>query len=208
MQADEPFSHNVQFLCKFRGAVWASTLENGIIVCDSGGWKHISADILSSNAPRQLAVFKNKLYVRHSDEVVDSFDGKIWRKNVFPNLPRKQIISLAGDAKRLYLGQWGGWSEWDGENFVHHLKLPQLQIVPLMQIFPDGETLWLGTENRGLLAWDFRAQKLRHFDERDGLPDDWITAIGRSGSTFWRLFSMRAWRGAKIEKKNGKARRA
>jgi ligand-binding sensor domain-containing protein len=183
LQAGEPFAHNIQFLQKFRGAVWASTLEDGLVVRDASGWRHIGAGVLSSNAPRQLAVFKGKLYVRHSNEVADCFDGKSWRKNVFANLPRKQIISLAADEKRLYLGQWGGWSEWDGKNFVHHLKLAPLQIVPLMQIFPDGKTLWLGTENRGLFAWDFATQKLRHFDERDGLPDDWITAIGRTGST-------------------------
>jgi hypothetical protein len=86
------------------------------------------------------------------------------------------------------------------------LKLPQLQIVPLMQIFPDGKSLWLGTENRGLFAWDFATQKLRHFDERDGLPDDWITAIGRSGSTLlagtfnaglaWRDGTNAKWRSA------------
>lgn len=213
LQPDEPFAHNVQFLQTFRGALWAATLEDGLIVREASGWKHIGAGALSSNAPRQLAVFKGKLYVRHSNEVVDCFDGKAWRKNVFPALPRKQIISLASDEKRLYLGQWGGWSEWDGANFTHHLKLPQLQIVPLMQIFPDGKTLWLGTENRGLFAWDFASQKLRHFDERDGLPDDWITAIGRSGSTLlagtfnaglaWRDGTNAKWRSAPSLKGKG-----
>lgn len=183
LQTGEPFAHNVQNLCSFRGALWASTLEDGLVVRDASGWKHIGKSELSSNAPRQLAVFADKLYVRHSNETVDCFDGATWKRNVFDQLPRKQIISLAADDRNLYLGQWGGWSAWDGAKFSHYLKLPALQIVPLVQIVPDPKTgnLWLATENRGLFEWDARAQKLRHFDERDGLPDDWITGVSRRG---------------------------
>ena len=190
LQSDEPFAHNIQFLQKFGGALYASTLEDGLVIREAAGWKHLGKSTLSSNAPRQLVVFQNKLYVRHSNEVVDCFDGKSWKQNVFPALPRKQIISIASDANNLYLGQWGGWSAWDGKNFAHHLKIPELQIVPLMQIFPDGDQsknskLWLGTENRGLFMWNEDSQKLQHFDERDGLPDDWITSLNRSGSTLF-----------------------
>ncbi len=185
LEPDEPFAHNIQSLCSFRGALWASTLEDGLVVCDANGWQHIgkSKSTLSSNAPRQMAVFAGKLYVRHSNEIVDQFDGTTWKRNVFPLLPRKQIISLAADDKCLYLGQWGGWSEWDGKTFSHHLRLPNLQIVPLQHICPDGPNLWLGTENRGLFCWKRDTQKLEHFDESDGLPDHWITAINRTGST-------------------------
>lgn len=183
LEADEPFAANIQFLLSFRGALWASTLEDGLVVHDASGWKHIGKGVLSSNAPRQMAVFGGKLYVRHSDEIVDQFDGAKWKRNVFPILPRKQIISLAADQKRLYLGQWGGWSEWDGQRFTHHLRSPELQIVPLMQLFPDGENLWLGTENRGLFRWNRRSQILQRFDERNGLPQDWISGVSRSRNT-------------------------
>lgn len=183
LQAGEPFAHNVQNLCSFRGALWASTLEDGLIVRDVSGWKHIGKGELSSNAPRQIVVFRDKLYVRHSNEKVDCFDGSAWKRNVFDPLPRKQIISLGADDKNLYLGQWGGWSAWDGAKFSHHLKLPELQIVPLVQIVPDEKSgnLWLATENRGLFEWNEGAQKLKHYDERDGLPDDWITSVSRRG---------------------------
>ncbi len=184
LQTGEPFAHNVQNLCAFRGALWASTLEDGLIVRDARGWKHVGKPEISSNAPRQLVVFAGKLYVRHSNEKVDVFDGLVWKRNEFDKLPRKQIISLAADDRNLYLGQWGGWSAWNGAKFSHFLKLPALQIVPLVQIVPDAKTgdLWLATENRGLFNWDARARKLRHFDERDGLPDDWITGVVRSGN--------------------------
>lgn len=185
LQPDEPFAHNVQFLQQFRGALWASTLEDGIVIRDASGWKHLGKGVLSSNAPRQIVVFRGKLYVRHSNEIVDQFDGTTWKRNVFPILPRKRIISLAADEKRLYLGQWGGWSEWDGKTFVHHLRLPELQIVPLQHIVSDGDGLWLGTENRGLFRWKRTARRLEHFDERNGLPDQWISSIGRSGDTVY-----------------------
>ena len=183
LQTGEPFAHNVQSLCSFRGALWASTLEDGLIVRDENGWKHVGKPMISSHAPRQLVVFQDKLYLRHSNEKVDCFDGINWSRDVFDKLPRKQVISLAADGDHLYLGQWGGWSAWDGQKFSHFLKLPQLQIVPLVQIVPDAKSgnLWLATENRGLFEWDARAQKLRHYDERDGLPDDWITTVSRNG---------------------------
>ncbi|BCM92784.1 hypothetical protein IAD21_04666 [Abditibacteriota bacterium] len=185
LEPNEPYAQNVQCLQAFRGALWGSTLEDGLIVRDANGWRHIGKgkSTLSSNAPRQMVVFAGKLYVRHSNEIVDQFDGVTWKRNIFPVLPRRQIISLAADAKRLYLGQWGGWSEWDGKTFSHHLRLPELQIVPLQHIVPDGESVWLGTENRGLFCWNPASQKLEHFDERDGLPDHWITAFNRTGAT-------------------------
>ncbi len=203
VEADEPFASNIQSLQWFRGALWAGTLEDGLVVHDASGWKHIGKGDLSSNAPRQMVVFRGKLYVRHSDEVVDQFDGTTWKRNVFPLLPRKQIISIAADGERLYLGQWGGWSEWDGRTFSHHLRLPELQIVPLLHILPDGKNLWLGTENRGLFRWNRRAHALERFDERDGLPQDWMSALAQSdgvlvAGTFgaglaWRAKNQTAW---------------
>ena len=64
---DEPFAHNVQTLCQYRGALWASTLEDGLIARDARGWQHFGQGALSSNAPRQMAVFGDKLFVaRHA----------------------------------------------------------------------------------------------------------------------------------------------
>ncbi|RYX86834.1 hypothetical protein EON83_01235 [bacterium] len=183
LEPNEPFAHNIQYLQSYRGALWGSTLEDGLVIRDAKGWQHIGKGTLSSNAPRQMVVFAGKLYVRHSNEVVDQFDGTTWKRNVFPTLPRKQIISMAADNKRLYLGQWGGWSEWDSKTFSHHLRIPELQIVPLQHIVPDGNDVWLGTENRGLFHWKRATQTLEHSDERNGLPDHWITGIKRTGNT-------------------------
>ena len=204
---DEPFDHNVQNMIAFAGALWCSTLEDGLVARTAEGWKHFGEPLISSNAPRQMAVFNGALWVRHGGGMVDRFDGKQWTKNVFAKLPRGKTMAMAADDKRLYLAQWGGWSEWDGAHLQHFLKWPLLQGVPPMTLHAQGQTLWIGTQSRGLIAaqrtpqsvsnapsislassslpssppqWNYR---LRVYDERQSLPDDWITALAQTGQT-------------------------
>jgi ligand-binding sensor domain-containing protein len=206
---DEPFEHNVQNMTMFNGALWFSTLEDGLVVRNTQGWQHWDETTLSSNAPRQLVVFGERLYVRHGGGKVDSFDGQRWTRDVFAALPRKKVLAMSGDAKKLYLVQWGGWSEWNGAAYEHFLNLPALQGLPLMTLLPEGSRLWIGTQNRGLLE-TVRVEQpigpyprnisdgsnlaptlpsvtytIRPHDERHGLPDDWITAIARSGKVLY-----------------------
>ena len=98
-------------------------------------------------------------------------------------LPRKQASALATDGDRLYIAQWGGWSEWDGANWTHRLSLPTLQGVPITTLLPDLErkTLWVGTQGRGLAEIDLPTGELRRWhNEQNNLPDDWITEIARA----------------------------
>lgn len=185
LQSDEPYSHNVQAVRVFRDMLVVTTLEDGVVVRTASGWRHYGADELSSNLPRQMVEFHGALYVRYSSEKVDRFDGARWQRDVFPALPRRQIISMAADADRLYLGQWGGWSEFDGQHWKHYLTLRQLQILPLMTLYPDGDRLWIGTENRGLAEFQHSTGSLHWHDERQGLPDDWVTCLARCGGTLY-----------------------
>lgn len=152
LKADEPWNHNIQNMTMFEGELWGSTLEDGLWARTSGGWKYFESE-LSSNAPRQLIVFREALWVRHGGGQVDKWDGTRWSKNVFPFLPRGKVFSIATDGRKLYLGQWGGWSEWDGQSWEHFMNLPELQGIPVMTLLPDGDgqTLWLGTQNRGII---------------------------------------------------------
>ena len=115
-----------------------STLQDGIASLTPDGWRHIAATGISTGSPRQMVEFRGLLYLRHSNGVVDSFDGRKWTRGVFSALPRKQASCLAADGSQLYVGQWGGWSEFDGEHWTHHLRLPGLQGVPVTAIRPDG----------------------------------------------------------------------
>jgi ligand-binding sensor domain-containing protein len=187
LQDNEPYNNDIQSLISFQGNIFAGTLEDGLMEYRNGKWRHFGKEILSSNAPRQMAVFHDHLYVRFGNGMVDRFDGKKWERNIFPDLPRGKIYSLATDDRKLFLGQWGGWSEWDGKSFQHFLKLPELQGVPLMVLHPIGNSLWIGTQSLGLMMYSHRSAKLRLIDARRGLPDDWITAI--AGNTDDNVFT-------------------
>jgi ligand-binding sensor domain-containing protein len=132
-----------------------------------------------------MVEFKGVLYARHGGGKVDRFDGTRWSRHVFSWLPRKKAMTIAADEKRLTVAQWGGWSEYDGENWKHYLNLPELQGLPIMALHPDGSTLWIGTQSRGIGEYSYTTGKLRWHDERHGLPDDWITCIARVGSTLY-----------------------
>lgn len=183
IQGDEPLDANVQSLALFGGVLWASTLEDGLQARTLGGWKHFGSPTLSSDAPRQMAVFGGALYVRHGGGAIDRFDGARWARNVFPWLPRHKALGLAGDGKKLAIAQWGGWSEWDGSRWTHAFPASMANIA-IPSLLREDSTLWIGTQSRGLAQWnDAQAGSdtpARWHDERDGLGDDWITALARS----------------------------
>lgn len=181
LQPDEPYNHNCQALIQFAGNLYVSTLEDGLVVRTPHGWAHVWAPTIASNAPRQMVVFGGALYLRHGSGKVDRFDGTRWTRNICARLPRGETTAIATEAQRLYVAQWGGWSEFDGRAWTSHLDNPDLQGFPITALLPDGDTLWIGTQTRGLAAYSHATGRLRWYDERDGLPDDWVTAIARSG---------------------------
>jgi ligand-binding sensor domain-containing protein len=132
-----------------------------------------------------MAEFRGALYLRHGGGQVDRLVRGRWFRNVFRSLPRKQVSALSADGNQLYAGQWGGWSEFDGQTWSHYLKIPELQGLVVTCLLPDGGTLWAGTQGGGLVAFDRRTRTARRFDERHGLTDDWITALARSGDRLY-----------------------
>ncbi|MBM3458666.1 MAG: hypothetical protein FJX77_09070 [Armatimonadetes bacterium] len=177
---NEPYSDNIQSLAAFRGELWGSTLEDGLVRLTRAGWEHYTAPELSSAAPRQMVVFQDRLYVRHGSGQVDQFDGATWTRDVWRTHPRRQAFALAVREGRLYAGRWGGWSEWDGSRWSHHLQVDDLQGRAPTTLLPDGPRLWFGTQGRGLAEVERATGQVRWHDERHGLPDDWITALGRA----------------------------
>ncbi len=201
LQPDEPFNHNAQALAMFQGRMFVSTLEDGLAMRTASGWHLETVPIISSVAPRQMAEFKSALYLRHGSGRVDRFDGRTWSRDVCAGLPRKQATMIASDRKRLYVAQWGGWSEYDGNAWTHCLKLPDLQGRTLTSLYPDGDTLWIGTQNRGIASFDHRTGRLSWHDERQGLPDDWITSITRVGRILYvgtYVGGLARWDGARL----------
>jgi hypothetical protein len=183
LQPDEPISENCEAVAMFKGRLYVSTLEDGLAVRTLFGWGHFQSPRISSDAPRQMVVYRDTLYLRHGSGKVDAFDGTRWRCDVCAGLPRKQATALAADTERLYVAQWGGWSEFDGTRWAHHLDLPELQGLPITALCPDGDALWVGTQGRGVAEVSRRTGRLHWHDERDGLPDDWVTALAHMGDS-------------------------
>jgi ligand-binding sensor domain-containing protein len=179
----EPYNHNCQAIAGFRGEVFMSTLEDGLVVYGGlAGWRRYASPDISSNAPRQLAEFDGKLYVRHGSGKVDRFDGSRWELDVCRSLPRKQTSMIYSDGKRLYAGQWGGWSEFDGRAWSHFLRCPDLQGAQVTSILPEEDKMWVGTQGHGLAEVSRRSLAVKWHDERLGMPDDWIKCTGRLGT--------------------------
>ncbi|MGC8862191.1 MAG: ligand-binding sensor domain-containing protein, partial [Armatimonadota bacterium] len=185
LQPDEPYDHDCQAIAVYGGMLYASTLQDGLLVRTKDGWTRVVEPELSSNSPREMVEFGDALYVRHANGEVDRFDGTTWTRDVFADLPRKGVTVIAGDAERLYAALWGGWSEFDGKSWTHHLKHPELQGCVVTALLPDGNTLWVGTQGKGLIEFDRSTDALAVHDERRGLPDDWIKCIVRVGKTVY-----------------------
>jgi hypothetical protein len=180
LQTDEPFDHNAQSLAMFGGQLWMSTLDDGLQVRGEDGWRCYDGKILSSDAPRHLVPFQNQLYVRHGNGMVDCFDGRKWTLDLWKQeLPRRKAFALASDGNKMFVGQWGGWSEWDGNTWTHFLQVPELQGLPLMCLLPDGDRLWIGTQSKGVAEYSYATKQITWHDERAGLQDDWITSLGK-----------------------------
>ncbi len=173
----EPINHNCQALRMVGDSLWVSTLEDGMAVRAPTGWGHYNAGAISSNAPRQMVMFGSALYLRHGNGKVDRLRGGKWERNVCGALPRREVSALAADEHHLYAAQWGGWSEFDGQAWTHHLDLPELQGLPITALCPQSDKLWIGTQGRGLAEFSRPSHTLRWHDERNGLTDDWITTL-------------------------------
>lgn len=182
---DEPAAGDFQVMQNYNGSLFISTLEDGLIIAQQNGWEYFGAPVISSNAPRQMVEFLNRLYVRHGNGKVDSFDGQNWRLNVFPSLPRKQVSCITADKSHIYVGQWGGWSEFDGKNWIHHVEIPELQGLQVTAILPEPDRIWIGTQGRGLAEVNRVTNAIKWHDEQNGLPDDWIKCLAKVGDTLY-----------------------
>ncbi len=202
LQDNEPFNTDCQALALYAGRLFCGSLEDGLAIQTqaTAEWRHETTPALSFHAPRQMAVFQNRLYLRQTDGKVDRFDGKTWERNVFAGIPREEVTALAADGEHLYIAQWGGWSVWDGRQWAHHLDNPDLQSVALTCLLPEGNTLWIGTQGKGVVEVNLATQTLRRHDERHGLSDDWITCLLRVGKSLYAgtfVGGLAKWDGAK-----------
>src|SRR5205823_5952031 len=72
------------------------------------------------------------------------------------------------------------WSEFDGQGWTSHFP-KELAGTPTTAVMAHRGHLWLGTQGRGLAEVELATGAVSIQDERNGLPDDWITCLGRMG---------------------------
>lgn len=173
---------SVYSLASFKGMIVAGTFENGLAAFDGHSWSPLGGP----DHPRDMAVFQGCLFVRRSTGQVDRFDGKGWIKDVFPWLPRTEATSIVVGDGKIMVGQYGGWSEYDGKKWSHFLKLPELESYVVTALAARDGQVWVGTQERGGLLFDRKTRKLTAFDQRQGLGDDWVRGIllDRQGVAF------------------------
>ena len=161
-------------LAEFKGKIYAGSFENGISIWDGKTWKLTTTPTLTSGNVREMVVFHGSLYVRITTGEVDRFDGQRWVKNVFPFLLRGPATTLADGGGKLLVGQYGGWSEFDGNRWKHVLKLPALTGQPITALGSYRETVWAGTQRTGVISYTASTGKVAVYDQRQGLADDWV----------------------------------
>jgi ligand-binding sensor domain-containing protein len=183
--SDEPINHNVQSLALFQGKLMMGTLEDGLLVHTGNCWSGVASGDTSSASPRQMAEMSSLLYVRHGNGKLDCWNGSTWERDLCAGLARKEVAAIATDGKQLFAAQWGGWSEFDGKHWTSHLDLKQLQGVPTTSLCVEANTVWLGTQGKGIAEISRISGNLRWHDARNGLKDYWITAMAVTDGTLY-----------------------
>ncbi|MCO5297823.1 MAG: hypothetical protein M9921_13305 [Fimbriimonadaceae bacterium] len=168
---------SVYGLTTFDGRLFASTFEEGLAVLTGGRWAHAVPPSMTGRHPRELVEFQGKLYVRQSTGEVDRFDRKAWTRNVFPWLLRGSSTCLGDGEGRLLVGQFGGWSEFDGQRWSHFLDVEALQGQVVTALASDRGMVWVGTQQSGVVAVDRKTKSAMTLDLRSGLGDDWVRRI-------------------------------
>lgn len=171
--AGEVAAPSVQAMAAYAGRVWVSTLNEG------GRWDDGEAAPEVGAWPRGAVEAGGRLWVRTSTGGLFAYDGKTWTDR---SAAPRAATSVAADGDRVLVGRLGGWSEITREDLTKHHFPAGLAGVRTTCLMPDGDRLWIGTQGRGLAEVDRRSGVVKWHDERGGLGDDWVTALGRDSA--------------------------
>lgn|GEM_PF-2084317 len=163
-------------LSECQGRMYAGTLDYGLSVLTKRGWRDVLGPTYET--PRQLVPFQGKLYLRHANGAIDMGSEYQWQRGFQANLPRPECSAIAASETNLLMGQWGGWSEWDGSHLISHFEIPQLKNKAITCLARFDGVTWVGTQGSGLVQVpDLGVPK--SFNLANGLTDDWIVGLAQ-----------------------------
>lgn len=176
---------SIYSLGSLRQRIFGGSFDDGLQVLDHNRWRQVRAPTISTDHPRDLVAFRRSLYVRHSTGTVDRYDGTRWLKSAFRTLPRREASCLGLGPDALLVGQYGGWSAFDGARWRHSLTRPELTGAIVTALAGRGNDTWIGTQRNGLFRYSARTGTIAVFDQRHDLADDWIRTllVDRGGVT-------------------------
>lgn len=116
---------------------------------------------------------------------LENYSYRVWGAQ--DGLPEEtvQAITQTPDGY-LWVGTSGGLARYDGFQFTvfNRANTPAFRDDSVQALYPDGDSLWIGTEGGGLLR--FEKGTFQHFGRESGLTDGFIRAVRRDRrGTLW-----------------------
>ncbi|MBL3655776.1 two-component regulator propeller domain-containing protein [Fulvivirga sediminis] len=122
-----------------------------------------------------------KCYINENSQKVNHYEhfSSSTKQN---QISDNYIMSMAGDNHGgMWVGTWsGGLNKINEDGTVTHYGEPVLSQAPLVAMYQDGKTLWVGTRGKGLLAMENQGDKInvtQYRQSKAGLNNDFINVI-------------------------------
>lgn len=138
----------------------------------------------------------------HVTEIYHDADGDVWlasrggglmqlhRGLAMPmtarhGLPDHPILPIVQDpAGRMWIGSFpGGLVRLDGDDITHFGTDQGLRSNQVLSLFPDGDSIWVGTRNGLHRIQDDRV--MEYWGPDEGLPHPSVASITRGGDSIW-----------------------
>ncbi len=170
-------------------AIWFGHTGGGLTYFKNGDFNNRSIDSVSGDITSIVEDVQHRLWVAtygsgvyrinnpYSTEIldIDHFAGAEGLSDRVSGICSTQDFGL------LFITDFGV-KYFDAESqkfeFIKNVIPEWPEYFPVITIFEDSEkSLWVGTYNGGLYRFTLKGQKLKVFDQRDGLAKNWISYI-------------------------------
>ncbi len=180
-------SNRVTALYVDREDAWVGTADAGVVRLNfaEGNWISVrTEDGLAADRVSDIVRYKGQVYVG-TQKGISIWDGVSWRTE--DRIGKVKLFNarfrVHGDllwvaARTMH----GGLLTFDGERWKDRSTIKQGTVLNNVSDFAfSGETLWIGTTNRGVLRYD--GKNWRSFSVADGLASNFIYTLAVQGDT-------------------------